>query len=223
VLGLHQEEIAVFLAIISFKRAVAPMFMLDHIAVAATDLQSGVAWVENQLGVRLQPGGAHPRYGSHNMLLGLADGLYLEVIAKNPDLPPEAGHSWFGLDQFSSAPRLANWICRTDDLAAYRAISGPARALQRGDLHWDITVPDDGMLPYGGAFPTLLRWAKGTVHPASKLTQSGLRLVDFCISHPLAREIGCKVPLQDPRIRFETGLAGFRATFEGPDGTKVLT
>jgi hypothetical protein len=199
------------------------MFTLDHIAVVATDLQQGADWVQSQLGVVLQPGGVHPRYGTHNMLLGLADGIYLEVIAKDPTITAEAGHSWFGLDQFDGAPRLANWICRTDDVSAYNAISGPPHALQRGDLRWDITVPDDGGLPYGGAFPTLLRWADGTVHPATQLPASGLRLVDFCISNPLAREIGCKVPLEDPRIRFVTGIMGFRATFEGPDGIKVLT
>ncbi|MCG3268930.1 VOC family protein [Yoonia sp. I 8.24] len=198
------------------------MFTLDHIAVAASNLQQGVDWVQSQLGVTLEPGGVHPRYGTHNMLLGLADGLYLEVIAKDPACVAEAGYCWFGLDQFDGPPRVANWICRADDLAVYKAISGPAQALQRGDLHWDITVPDDGGLPYGGAFPTLLRWAEGAVHPSSSLPQTGLRLVDFCISNPLAREIGCKVALDDPRIRFETGLVGFRATFEGPDGTKVL-
>ncbi|SFR34566.1 Glyoxalase-like domain-containing protein [Yoonia tamlensis] len=199
------------------------MFTLDHIAVAATDLQKGTDWVQARLGVALQPGGAHPRYGTHNMLLGLADGLYLEVIAKDPAQTPQAGHSWFGLDHFSGGPRLANWICRADDLAAYEAVAGPAQALTRGDLQWDITVPDGGDLPHGGAYPTLLRWAAGTVHPAQKLTPSGLRLVDFCVAHPDARAIAQMLRMDDPRIRFETGTAGFRATFDGPDGEKVLS
>lgn len=199
------------------------MFTLDHIAVAATDLKAGANWVEAQLGVALQPGGVHPRYGTHNMLLGLADGLYLEVIAKKPDLQPEAGHSWFGLDQFSGPPRLANWICRADDLGAYQGVAGPAQALARADLKWDITVPETGNLPYGGAFPTLLRWAKDTVHPATLLSPSGLRLVDFCVTHPLADVVQALAPMADPRIRFKTGAAGFRATFDGPNGQKVLT
>ena len=94
------------------------MLILDHIAVACTSLEEGTAWVQDRLGVVLQQGGQHPLYGTHNMLLGLADGLYLEVIAKDPDAHPEAGHSWFDLDRFYGAPRMANWICQTENIAA---------------------------------------------------------------------------------------------------------
>ncbi len=57
---------------------------LDHLAVACANLDEGVDWVEEQLGVPLQPGGQHARYGTHNKLLGLGDGLYFEVIAIDP-------------------------------------------------------------------------------------------------------------------------------------------
>lgn len=123
------------------------MLILDHLAVACTDLAQGTAWVEDRLGVSLSKGGKHARYGTHNTLLGLAEGIYLEVIAPDPDAVPEAGHRWFGLDHFSGPPRLANWICRTESLDQVPDIAGPARALARGDLHWRITVPDDGALP----------------------------------------------------------------------------
>ncbi|MCD0504910.1 VOC family protein, partial [Bordetella petrii] len=55
--------------------------LLDHIAVAAPDLASGADWVERALGVRPQRGGAHPRMGTHNLLLRLGPDVYLEVIA----------------------------------------------------------------------------------------------------------------------------------------------
>ena len=61
------------------------MLTLDHIAVACTDLAEGTAWAEERLGVKMQTGGKHARYGTHNTLLGLADGLYFEVIAIDPD------------------------------------------------------------------------------------------------------------------------------------------
>ena len=65
--------------------------------------------------------------------------------------------------------------------------------------------------------------ADGTVHPATKLPASGLRLVELCVRHPFAEMIAGLVPMHDPRIRYETGAAGFRATFDGPAGQKVLT
>jgi len=41
------------------------------------------------LGVPFQPGGRHDVFGTHNALLGLADGLYIEAIAIaiDPDAP----------------------------------------------------------------------------------------------------------------------------------------
>ena len=198
------------------------MLELDHLAVACTDLAAGTAWVEDQLGVKLQPGAKHARYGTHNMLLGLADGLYLEVIAKDPDATPEAGHAWFALDDFKGAPRLANWICRTDDFDAAPAEAGPPRALTRGDLSWQITVPDDGSLPFGGGYPTLIQWAPDTVHPANRLPDSGCRLIAFEVSHPDADRLAKLMRLGNTLVSLRTGPPGMRATFETPNGVQAL-
>lgn len=202
------------------------MLVLDHLAVACATLDEGVDWVQSQLGVALQPGGQHPRYGTHNRLLGLADGIYFEVIAKDPDAVPEAGHSWFGLDDFTGPPRLANWICRSDDFAADLGkaplSAGQPRALTRGDLSWQITVPDDGSLPFGGGFPTLIAWATGTLHPADRLAPSGCRLIDFAVTHPDAAEIQSFLTMGDPRVRFNTGDFAMQARFETPAGLRVL-
>jgi catechol 2,3-dioxygenase-like lactoylglutathione lyase family enzyme len=198
------------------------MLKLDHIAVACTSLDEGTAWVEERLGVTLQKGGQHPRYGTHNTLLGLADGLYLEVIAKEPDAIPEAGHSWFDLDHFRGPPRVANWICQTDDMAHAPSVAGAPRALTRGDLAWQITVPDDGSLPFGGAFPTLIEWAAGTQHPATRLTQTGCKLLRFEVAHPHAQEIAGMMEMNDPRVQMVTGDFAMQATFETPHGVRTL-
>ena len=57
---------------------------LDHLAVAGETLAEAVAHVEEALGVKMGPGGEHAHFGTHNQLIGLADGLYLEAIAANP-------------------------------------------------------------------------------------------------------------------------------------------
>ena len=61
---------------------------IDHIVIAAADLDSGSEYVAGILGIAPQGGGAHPRMGTHNRVLGMADGVYLEVIAIDPDAPP---------------------------------------------------------------------------------------------------------------------------------------
>ena len=60
------------------------MLVLDHIAVAATDLAAGAQAVEAKLGLPLQPGGQHPHMGTHNRLMTLGPD-YLEVIAIDPE------------------------------------------------------------------------------------------------------------------------------------------
>ena len=74
---------------------------LDHFAIAANTLAEATAHVEEALGVPLQPGGEHAVFGTHNRLLGLADGLYLEAIAIDPEATPERSPRWFDLDSFS--------------------------------------------------------------------------------------------------------------------------
>ena len=61
--------------------------IFDHLVVGSTDLAAAVAHVEDALGVRMQPGGAHAVFQTHNALMGLEDGLYLEAIAPNPAVP----------------------------------------------------------------------------------------------------------------------------------------
>lgn len=160
---------------------------LDHLVVAARTVEEGAAWVEAALGVRMQPGGKHPLMGTHNRLLAIGRGRYLEVIAIDPDAPPPGRPRWFGLDEPAMHARLArgaaliHWAERTDDLeAALRDYPEPVEVLEatRGDLAWRITVPPDGRLPCAGACPTLIQW-KGSAHPAHRLPPSGAELVEL--------------------------------------------
>lgn len=131
---------------------------LDHLAVPGETLAAATAHCEAMLSVPMGPGGRHARYGTHNRLLGLDGGLYLEAIAIDPDAAPPAGPRWFGLDTFAGAPRLVRWILRTDDMdAALDALpeAGQAVQLERGDLRWRMAVPASGSLPMTGSFPRL--------------------------------------------------------------------
>ena len=199
----------------------------DHLAVSGNTLAEASDHIEQALGVALQDGGQHGVFGTHNRLLGLADGLYLEAIACDPLVPNPGRARWFDLDRFSGAPRLTNWICRCDDivetLQTLPAGAGHPVDLTRGALRWRMAVPQDGILPFHGAFPALIQW-QTTSHPAQSLTQRGCRLQRLTIAHPdadrLKAELGC---FSDPRVVFETSTApGFSAAFDTPHGARVL-
>jgi hypothetical protein len=201
--------------------------VLDHLAVSALSLEEGVAAVEAALGVTLTGGGQHAHMATHNRLLGLG-GLYLEVIAADPQAPRPAWPRWFDLDRFAGPPRLTNWIVRCEDLArevgASPAGTGVPVALSRGNFQWSMAVPADGCLPFDGAFPALIQW-HGTAHPAPLLPDVGLRLTRLEIAHPESDALRAALSgrLDDPRVIFQQGAEkAMRATIATPWGDRVL-
>ncbi len=197
---------------------------LDHLAVAGATLEEAVAHVENALGVSMLPGGKHEKYGTHNNLLGLEGGLYLEAIAIDPQASDPGLPRWFDLDRFQGPARLSNWICRVSDLqASVDAFSidiGDIHDLERGALQWRMAVPGSGRLPFDNLFPALIQW-KGDLHPATMLRSSGCDLKRLVVYHPdaltLARVLG---PLD--RVVFDAGPAALFAEFVTPHGPRVL-
>ncbi|WP_299427978.1 VOC family protein [uncultured Shimia sp.] len=198
---------------------------LDHLAVAGETLEAAVAHVEVALGVKMGPGGEHDHFGTHNQLIGLADGLYLEAIAANPSAGALPYPRWFDLDRLQGAPRLGNWICRTDDmdkeLARFDVDAGKVVHLTRGDLRWRMAVPNSGVLPFDNRFPALIQWDV-VVTPAEILTPSGVALTRLEVAHPDAEALRACVGLADPRVAFVPGEAALQATFDTPHGTRVL-
>lgn len=198
---------------------------LDHLVVAGETLEDAVAHIEGALGVPMRAGGQHIRYGTHNALLGLADGLYLEAIAINPDATPQNTPRWFGLDQFRGPPRLITWAARVADLPAALAeypIAGICVDMQRGDLRWRMSVAPDGCLPQNGAFPSLLEW-QVTPIPGDLLPSSGCALRRLSVTSPVAASDFPEVTsaaLIDFRLGEETRL---EALFQTPDGERILT
>lgn len=192
----------------------------DHLAVAGETLEDAVSSVENTLGLSLSRGGQHPHFGTHNFVMSLGGMEYLEVIAIDPSATPIASPRWFDLDRFKGEPRLSNWICRVDDIAAVPPHVGDPVALTRGDLKWTMAVPTDGILPYDNCFPALIEW-QGP-HPALRLPDVGARLERLTISHPEALMLSKELPIFDKRLSFEPGPAGLHAEIATPHGLRVL-
>ena len=207
---------------------------LDHFAIAATDLESGTAWLEARLGVALAPGGVHPRMGTHNRVLRLGDGVYLELIAIEPAATPPGRPRWFGLDEpdlaarLAERPRLVAWVVATDDLDAAMAASpfphGPAHEMTRGDLVWRITIPDDGRPVEGGAVPTLIEWPRG-VHPTKRMPDAGCSLERLTIRHRDAERIAeglAAIGLADATVDIADGAPSLSATIVTPAGPVLI-
>ena len=204
------------------------MLTFDHLAIACETLETGVGAVEQALGVALAPGGEHAAMGTHNRLLSLGPGEYLEVIAVNPQAPAPGRPRWFALDAFSGPPRPNAWICRTDDLAAALNTApvgtGLPIAFTRAAYEWEMAVPDSGLLPFDGLFPALIQW-HSRAHPADALPDHGVRLAQLVITHPEAPALRAALDpmLTDPRIAITSGAEPALAVeLDTPHGPRIL-
>lgn len=159
---------------------------LDHLVVAARTLEEGAAWIESKLGVATAAGGKHAVMGTHNRLLKLDRGRYLEVIAIDPEATAPGRPRWFELDtpamqaRLARGPALIHWVERTDDLEGLlRDSPDPVEVLSfsRGPYRWRMGLARDGRLPANGA-PTLIQW-EGAAHPWDALPESGCSLAAF--------------------------------------------
>lgn len=169
---------------------------IDHLAFAATDLKEGIQHIEELLGVSVQPGGKHPAWGTHNVLLALGPAVFLEVIAPDPEREDAAVPPLFGINQLTE-PKLTAWAAKEDHLAERLAklkqsgiIFGAQQTGRRQTpdgrtLQWHLsdplTVVGDGVVPF------LIDWGQ-TPHPAKAMPQQ-CRLLDLRIEHPQPKKI----------------------------------
>ncbi len=207
---------------------------IDHLVVTAPTLASGIQHVEQSLGCKMHPSGQHPRMGTHNALLKIGDKTYLEVISIDPDAEPPRRKRWFELDTLlpETRPRLATWVMRTNDINRVTNATdlelGVVEEMSRGTLEWRITIPPDGRLPSHGIAPAVIQW-KGEAHPALKLAESSVSLLQVVGYHPDARHITALLnaahfkglfSATEPRDGISIGLT---ATFQTPKGLIVLS
>lgn len=212
---------------------VLPAFELDHLVLASASLAQGVVWLEQRLGVGMAGGGSHPGWGTHNRLLKLDRGAYLELIAPDPGQASPARPRLFGLDDpellalIEQRPRLIHYVMRSGDLAAARMRldydPGVAQEMSRGALTWRLTVPPDGRRRYGGILPSLIDWGD-TPHPARALPESGVALAALEVVAPAGVLARAAAALgNDSRITCQPGpLPQLRARLGSPCASITL-
>ncbi len=165
--------------------------MLDHLAYGIPDLDAACHELTERLGVRPAPGGQHRGIGTHNAILALGEGVYLEVIAPDPNQPPPSRLRPFGLDALDD-PRIVAWAAKAPDIEsrvdrARAAGYDPGNVIKLGRdlpdggrLEWRLTFP--GELAGDGLVPFLIDWGSAP-HPSVTAPQ-GCSLLSLRGEHP---------------------------------------
>jgi hypothetical protein len=108
---------------------------IDHIVIVVTDLEQAAKDYE-QLGFTVVPGGKHP-VGSHNVLISLADGSYVEIIAFYREA---LDHRWW--DPLQKGERLVDFCMQTNDLQGDTLKLRAAGVAINDPVPWSRTRPD---------------------------------------------------------------------------------
>ena len=56
----------------------APMLAFDHLAITSHKLSSGMDYIRRVFGVEIPLGGQHHFMGTHNAVMAVGDGIYME-------------------------------------------------------------------------------------------------------------------------------------------------
>ena len=148
---------------------------LDHLSYAAgpDGLGATAQRLGSALGAGFHDGGLHPRFGTRNFVLPLANGVYLEVVAALDH--PAADKAPFG--QAVKARTEAGggwlaWVVAVDDIAPIEtrlgraAVDGHRRRPDGVDLSWRqmgvLDLLDDPALPF------FIQWTSApALHPSA--------------------------------------------------------
>ena len=167
------------------------MASLDHLLLGCSDLDAGIAFVEQRTGVKSAIGGVHPGRGTRNALLSLGERRYLEIIGPDPKQTEVEPYSLDLVNKIKSlkSPQLVDWAAHVSDMTGYakhlRAtgfkIVGPHPGQRKRPdgqtLHWKALGLQENM---NGLLPFFIEWSADSIHP-SKDAPSGCSLESFAL------------------------------------------
>lgn len=200
-----------------------PVGQIDHIVLAAPDLDRACTEFETATGVRPAWGGAHPGRGTHNALVAFDATTYLEIIAPDPAQPSSGmASSMTRLER----PTLFHWAVRCSGLANVAdrlALDGwtptDVRRMTRtppngAKLEWELFGMSGHSL--GGLVPFFIDWLN-CPHPAATSPRVG-RVSSLSLTLPQPEQLQALVQSLGIDVAVGSGASGIALTFSSPRG-----
>lgn len=170
---------------------------IDHVSYAAgpEGLRATAEKLGGLLGVTPHDGGVHPRFGTRNVILPLAQDRYVEVVEVLDH--PSSDKAPFGQAVRAVSERGGGWmawVVSVDDLASVEerlgrsSAEGHRHTPEGVDLQWRQigikNVIESGNLPF------FVHWDSAEEDHPSRLARSGTKLVGLTLGgdFPVVRE-----------------------------------
>ena len=161
------------------------MHKLDHVVIAANNLDEGTSYVENKLNVKLSNIGYHRDMGTHNRVVKISKSVYLEVISIDPNCGHLNSKRWFNLDslklqsQLRKSPQVIGYVIENVDIKILKYYE-PFFKASRGEYKWKFAMPGTNasiladQTHLNGIIPSLINWE--SEKPINKMQDNHLNL-----------------------------------------------
>lgn len=206
--------------------------VLDHILLGCSDLERGIAFVEERTGVKAAFGGVHPGRGTQNALLSLGERHYLEIIAPDPKqvgTGPQSSVERLGLRGLTE-PRLVAWAAHPGSIVAFAEKLKKAGVEAEGPTPGSRKRPDGRVLQWqtvnladnaGGLLPFFIEWGAESVHPSVDAPR-GCELMRFGAVSPAPEslvskymQVGIEMNVQlGEKTRLTARIGGLKSVME---------
>ena len=184
---MRKSSAGVLLILMAFA-APAVAGTIDHLVLGVSDLNAGIEEFRSRTGIEPVFGGNHPNGGTRNALASLGDGIYIEIIAPNPEA--ELSPMYTSLKNLDTLTPIM-WAVGVEDAEAAKALLDskgyPATPVMKGSrvkpdgsvLNWQtVAVPSSTTY-----LPFFIQWDKDSIHP-SKSSPAGCSLASLSITDP---------------------------------------
>jgi len=174
--------------------------------------------------------------GTHNHRLQRGDGVYLEIVAVDPDgKAPPCGRR-FGLDNvgtvrshWDAGRRLRGWVASTtrmkDVIGGHPGVFGERIALPFDAPEFDFSMRSDGALPLDGLAPSMIDHRDDPTD-LSAIPNLGARLISYSIETPepdAAKRLYSALKIDRPPMVVKGDTLRYTAAIDTPSGRRTLT
>ena len=169
------------------------MHSLDHIVIGSFTLDEGTKFVENILQAKLSDIGYHKDMGTHNRVIRISEGVYLEVIAIDPKTSKLNNRKWFNLDnsklqsKLKKSPQIIGYVIENNDINITKYYD-PFFKSSRDIYKWKFAMPTfnnnilDSEIIVSGMIPSLITWK--SEKPIYQMKNNQFELISFEIRLP---------------------------------------